>query len=337
MSRFFALLISLFISTAISGCQSEKEIAKPVDAASPTVLTANPGEVNIITSDIPLFWKMFDRESPLFTKLEVDPQYFQAGTPALSLFYKEKIKSSDAFSSLLNNRFDRRYYENIRANTLQIHQHKDEIITALEAFEKLYPPAKFTDITFVIGNLSTGGVLLPNGQIVIAAEMFSKEPGMNLSFLSPWHRSVLRTPAYLPVIVLHETIHLQQQMFFKPGQNATLLDRALLEGSADFITHQVLDFVLNPQLLEYGDAHEKELWRDFSKSMNQTQYGEWLYNGNAGTPNGRPADLGYYIGYKVAEQFYRQQKDKQKAIREIIRMQTGKEFLQRSGYADARK
>lgn len=335
MSRFLSLSIFILISFLAISCQPEKEIVK-ADAAVPSAtFTTNPTDVKLVTSDINLFWQMFDRESPLFTKLEVDPQYFDAGTPALSLFYDEKIKSSDAFSALLNNRFDRRYYEKIRANTLQIHQHKDEILGALEAFKKLYPAATFINITFVMGNLSTSGVLLPNGQIVIAAEMFSKEPGMDLSYLSPWHQSVLRSAKYLPIIVLHETVHLQQRKFFNPSQEGTLLDRALLEGSADFITHVVLDTVLNEQLLAYGDAHEKALWNAFRQSMDQTEYSRWLYNGNAGTESDQPADLGYYIGYKITEHYYQQHKDKAKAIRDIIRIKDGKTFLTKSGYADS--
>lgn len=326
------LFVALLFLTVT--CQSQEElIEKP--AYAPAVIKKNPENIKLITSDIDLFWKMFDRETPLFTKLEVDSQYFDAGTPALSLFYDEIIKSSDAFSQLLSNRFDRSYYKRIRDNTLAIDRRRKSIVNAFKAFKNIYPPAVFTDLTFVIGKLETGGTLLPNGQIVIAAEMFSK-PSKNtdLSYLSPWHQSVVRTSDYIPVIALHELVHLQQQRVAN-RQNATLLDRALLEGSAEFITYLVLNMHLNRALFSYGDAHEKELWDAFTQSMHKTNFSRWLYNGNAGSSNEKPADLGYYIGFKIAEFYYNKASDKKEAVRDIIQMKDGITFLKKSGYADS--
>lgn len=330
MSRFIALMSCLLLL----GCQS-KEVTKEDSSSTPATLKDTPEEIQFITSDIELFWKMYDREAPLFTKLEVDEQYFDAGTPALQSFYNEKIKSSDAFSNLLNNRFDRRYYESIRNSTLQIQKETDKILAAFEAFEERYPRAVFTDVVFVIGGLDTGGVLLPNRQIVISAEMFAKSPDTDTSYLSRWLQSVLRTPDYLPVIALHELIHLQQQQFGDNTENQTLLDRALLEGSADFVTHLILDKFLNQQQLAYGNSREKQLWNQFRKKMHQQNFTGWLYNGN--TSIDRPADLGYYIGFRIAEYYYNHTADKQQALRDIIEMKNGKDFLEKSGYADSFK
>lgn len=44
----------------------------------------------------------------------------------------------------------------------------------------------------------------------------------------------------------------------------------------------------------------------------------WLYNG--GDVKDKPADLGYYMGYKIAESYYNNSDDKNKAISEIIEM-----------------
>lgn len=334
LTQFMSRLIALACWLLLLGCQS-KEITKKKSSLTSAVLKDTPAEIQFITSDINLFWKMYDREAPLFTKLEVDEQYFDAGTHALQSFYNEKIKSSDAFANLLNNRFDRRYYESVRNKTLQIQEKTGEILAAFEAFEKRYPRAVFTNVVFVIGGLDTGGVLLPSGQIVITAEMFAKSPDTDTSYLSPWLQSVLHTPDYLPVIALHELIHLQQQQFGDNKENKTLLNRALLEGSADFITHLILDKFLNQELLVYGNPREEQLWNQFHKKMHQRNFSGWLYNGNAATD--QPADLGYYIGFKIAEYYYNNTADKQQALRDIIEMKNGKAFLEKSGYADSFK
>jgi hypothetical protein len=50
--------------------------------------------------------------------------------------------------------------------------------------------------------------------------------------------------------------------------------------------------------------------------------------------NGRPADLAYFIGYRIAEAYYRKTPDKAKAIADILNCGDPEKFLQQSGYAE---
>jgi hypothetical protein len=43
---------------------------------------------------------------------------------------------------------------------------------------------------------------------------------------------------------------------------------------------------------------------------------EWLYNGS--DVKGRPADPGYYVGFKISEAYCTKSKDKKRAIRDIL-------------------
>jgi uncharacterized protein YjaZ len=47
----------------------------------------------------------------------------------------------------------------------------------------------------------------------------------------------------------------------------------------------------------------------------------------------KPADLGYYVGYKICEAYYNQAKDKKQAVKDILTIQDYKQFLAKSGYA----
>lgn len=328
MKQFAALILVLLGVGA--GCRNTEQLVYKPD------FTENPEGVRLITSDIDVFWEMYDEEFPLFTPYEVTEYYIKAGTPALSLFFAKQGHSARTLSNYLNSRVDRQYYEKIRHETQQIQSHKGEIISALKTFKELYPPAVFTNITFIIGSLNTGGVVLSNGQIVIAAEMFSKTEEAEIEAFSHWVRSNLQTPEQLPAIIIHELVHLQQRQYAidndLPIGGRTLLDRALLEGGADFITYLVLDNFLNEELLAYGNSREKELWDKFQQNMNQRDLSKWLYNGNVASD--QPADLGYYIGFKIAQYYYQHSNDKQEAIREIIRMKDGQQFLNESGYAN---
>ena len=51
--------------------------------------------------------------------------------------------------------------------------------------------------------------------------------------------------------------------------------------------------------------------------------------------DGRPNDLGYFIGYRIAQAYYQRASDKSQAVRDIIAACRGdaRDFLARSGYA----
>ena len=48
----------------------------------------------------------------------------------------------------------------------------------------------------------------------------------------------------------------------------------------------------------------------------------------------RPADLGYYIGYKIAEAYYKNAADKKQAVKDILEIKDFNEFLKASKYEE---
>ena len=47
---------------------------------------------------------------------------------------------------------------------------------------------------------------------------------------------------------------------------------------------------------------------------------------------GKPADLGYFVGYKIAKEYYKNSKDKKQAVNDIIDMTNPLRFLELSKY-----
>lgn len=45
-----------------------------------------------------------------------------------------------------------------------------------------------------------------------------------------------------------------------------------------------------------------------------------------------PNDLGYWMGYKITEQYFKKAADKRKAIKELLDIKDYKAFLRKSGY-----
>jgi uncharacterized protein YjaZ len=172
--------------------------------------------------------------------------------------------------------------------------------------KELYPPAVFPDVYFVIGRFNSGGTSSRHG-LLIGAEMY-------------------RDPNRLPAIVSHELIHYQQRC-----EAPTLLEHSFLEGSADFIGEMISGTQINNAAHAYGLAHEHELWHEFVPHFADRELYPWMY----GTPpNGRPNDLGYFIGYRIAQAYYDKMSDKRQALRDIILAcgDATKEILRKSGY-----
>ena len=46
----------------------------------------------------------------------------------------------------------------------------------------------------------------------------------------------------------------------------------------------------------------------------------------------RPADLGYWVGYRIAQTYYENSADKTKAIHDILKVRNANGFLKKSGY-----
>jgi uncharacterized protein YjaZ len=133
-------------------------------------------------------------------------------------------------------------------------------------------------------------------------------------------------PSRLPAIVAHELIHFQQAP--TPGQR-TLLEQSFREGAANFVSEMIAGVHINTEAQHYGLAHEHELWLEFKEKMSGTNYSGWLY----GDPPGeRPADLGYFVGYRIAQAYYARSADKTAALRDIIRGLDASTVLARSGY-----
>ena len=85
------------------------------------------------------------------------------------------------------------------------------------------------------------------------------------------------------------------------------------------------------RLTPYALPREHDLWGEFKLAMHGTDTSQWLYDqGNETTD--RPGDLGYFIGYRIAEAFYERATDKRLALEAIIEVADSDMFLAQSGY-----
>jgi Predicted Zn-dependent protease (DUF2268) len=269
------------------------------------MFTGNPDSSVFLTRDIGNFWKAFDDFRKDTTKNPFGSEYIDIGSPGVKGFIPNRIESAEHLYTIVKQRSAD--YEKVRISTLRIREKEKQCRSAFYALKYWYPEARYPPVYFVIGAYNSGGTFNEDG-LFIGAE---KQSDIN----------------NVPYIVAHELIHFQQKNWM---ENPTLLQQSIIEGSADFIGELISGRNINQEANDYGNRNEERLCREFVSRMDSANYIDWLY-GVSGKDD-RPNDLGYWMGYKITEQYFRKSVDKKQAIIEITDIKDYKEFLQKSGF-----
>ena len=339
MRKLFAIAFCLAACAATAHAQ-----------AGEAPVNRDPEKVRFVTSDIDNFWRAFDlaaQEADAEKKAAVfQREYLDKGSAGLQDFVRLRIKSAKSLAETVGKL--PKFYASVRPATLRVARMEEEMRKTFRRFKRLYPAAAFPDVYFVIGVANTGGTASRSG-LLIGTELYglTKEtprdefPGWFKSFLPDVgdERELLRLVnraldtalkpvERLPSIVAHESCHFNQNY---PKQT-TVLEKSVQEGSCDLIAELAAGEVINPALKTYGDRHEAGLWRDFRAEMGGTDLSKWMYNGFR--IKDRPGDLGYYVGYKISREYYRNARDKRLAISDILNIKDFSAFLRRSRYGE---
>jgi hypothetical protein len=268
--------------------EESRRIAQGLVDTVRLVPTANPDSAQLVTSDIALFWSVLDRAPNDSLAVYLQRDYLERGSVGVRDFIPGRIMSAEDLASYVNGH--RARYDSSRAAKLDVNAAEREIRADFRRLKELYPPAVFPNVYFVVGRFNSGGTSTDHG-LLIGSEMY-------------------REASRLPGIVSHELIHYQQHC-----EAPTLLAHSFMEGSADFLGHLISGAEMNSPARTYGLAHEHQLWQEFTPHFADHDFYPWMY----GTPrDGRPNDLGYFIGSRIAEAYYNHASDKRQAIAEII-------------------
>jgi hypothetical protein len=302
-------------------------------------LPERPADAQFVTSDIENFWRAYDAGGDGGSATAYQRDYLSKASAGLRDFIVARNVTASSLVGMVS-AFPR-YFADIRPNTLRLASGGDGVVLArirdsYERIEALYPDAIFPPVTFLIGRFSTGGTVRETG-ILIGTEFYGLDDDTPTDELELFQRTFVRPVDSIPVIVAHEHAHVLQSrargLLAKPAK--TLLDQALLEGSADFVGELASGTNVNAWLIPYAETREAALWDEFQLEMNGTDLSRWLYNQSTATAD-RPGDLGYFIGYRITKAYYDRTADKTAALREIVEMRDGAAFLTASGYNGGR-
>ena len=135
-------------------------------------------------------------------------EYFSKASKALFFYQKFKIQSSShQFAFRVEDK--KEYFQSILPNLEQLNSQEKILREYFHKFENLYPDAVFPDVYFAVGCFNAGGTSSPFG-LIIGAEMHTKMDNSDLSNFSNWEKKVVRDFSNLPLITIHELVHIQQ-------------------------------------------------------------------------------------------------------------------------------
>jgi hypothetical protein len=290
-------------------------------------------QFKIITSDVKNFWNAYDKlQNGKDFKDSINilqKYYFDKATPEFKKFVQLRTLNAKDFVEHI--KFEPKFWKTIRPLTINIENKTDKIHYVYNEMSKLYPEFKAPNICFAISGLQTGGTT-SKGLILIGTEIASVNPkSVDISEVNGFMQKVFENSnGDIVAMIAHELVHTQQPD--GDNQDESLLSQAIIEGSADFIGSLIYGkIIMNKAIYEYGEKNEKQLWKEFykdvidNKSIDDT---DWFYDYNSN----RPADLGYYLGFKIVESYYNKSKNKKEAIKNIIQMKNPYKFLEKSGY-----
>jgi len=287
-------------------------------------LTDDPDAAPIVTSDIDLFWSIYDANDGAPSGGVLKREYLKVGSQGVKDFIKYRIESGKKLAATIKAK--RANYEVVRPYTLRIKEMVPSIRRYYHRFKELYPATVYPAAYFVIGRRNSGGTTGPES-LIMGAEMFGDTAG------TP--KAVIDFKG-IPETVIHELVHYQQKYDFS---GAKLSAYVIGEGSADFLAAVVLEKDLaNHFLDDYAKPKTKEIWALFQAQRSRTNSSGWLYGGNVNKlfPDA-PNDLGYWLGFQICRAYYEKATDKKQAIHDILNIKDFDAFVTDSGYPEEMK
>lgn len=280
----------------------------------------NQSNQNIITSDVDNFWNAYDKivstkDSVLQYKY-LDSLYIKKGTLGLKGIMQVRNYTPEDYINAIHN-FPK-FWTSIRKNTLKATNNVEELNNGIEKIRVIYPELKPAKIYFTIGALRTNGTTI-DSLVLIGSELaMSDKNTISSEFegdLGIGRRIFFDSNPIDDLVLLnvHEYVHTQQ----KPRVD-NLLTYVLHEGIAEFASVIAMGVPSAAPAINYGKQNEKVKQKFEEQMFYGNNIHHWLWSDFKNEFETR--DLGYYIGYAIAEINYNNAVNKQAAIKEMIEL-----------------
>lgn len=275
-----------------------------------------PQGPEIRTSDVDRFYALYDATGgqPSAAALQA---YIDGGTDGFRAFARMRNTTGERIALAIEKQ--PAVYQQAKRCAEALPQVKSRLATALARLKRLYPEASLPPVTLAVGRGKPVGTADANG-VMIGQEALCAADFMNPDIEDRFVH-----------VIAHEYVHVQQSRFSPENPEERVLKAALIEGGAEFIGELVSGSVGYKHLPPLVKGREKQFETRFLADVEVPAIGSaWLYN-HPGTAE-HPADLGYWIGYRIAKAYYRQARDKGRALRDLIELRDPRAILEASGW-----
>jgi hypothetical protein len=293
---------SLFVAGAIG------VLAGRVDAAP---------SVEVRTSDVDLFYRIYDSARRAPTGQELQSEYIDAGSDGVRQFVPHRIKSGNDLAAMIAKSPD--VYVRARDCMSVLPAVKAKLAGAFQKLSEIDPEATFPPVTILVGRNNSGGTTGKSGVLI----------GLEVVCRASWLQPDLMDRLYH--LIAHEYGHVEQ--FPEGGEDSapdTVLRQSLIEGGAELIAELISGQVSEVYLQQWTKGRERAFDEEFLKEQDSKDLSHWLYNG-PGTPE-KPGDLGYWIGYRICKAYYLKATDKRLAMKTLLELKDPKAILSDSGW-----
>ena len=271
-----------------------------------------------ISSDIPNFWHAYDAIQATTDSAEqiqlLQNLYLKPGSEGLAALQLVRDYTAEQYLQYIHDAPG--LWNSIRHNTLHVSDHYEAITHDLEKLRDIYPALQPAPIYFLIGAFRTGGTV-HEGKVLIGCELSLADKNTNYSELPAWRQPFYRdnTPVNdLALLCTHEYVHTQQRELVH-----NLLSKCLYEGIAEFVSCKATGKPSTLPAIKFGKENQAKVVEQFVKDMYVTTYDyNWMWGENRNDFKVR--DLGYYIGYEIAESYVNKASDTRKAIADLIEL-----------------
>jgi hypothetical protein len=283
---------------------------------------------DIITKDVLNFWEAVDSlkencdTTQIFQNLVID-----RATKEFKIFIKQWKMTAKDYTY---------YYR-------QLIKDENAIRQTVDNFRKIYPNYVDASICISIGNFTTGGttsiihedILNHNKFVYIGLEYHGLDSSTVIIELPASTQDYVSRSNFYRTII-HELVHIQQEThgykIAKTYYGDNLSALILREGIPDFISKLVYPFGNNGDNYNYGIQNEEKLKTKLRNEIYGSDFSYWIYNNN--TVSDQPRDLGYFMGSRIANSYFKNISTTTINVTELIEIKSAKKFIKKSKYFD---
>lgn len=291
---------------------------------TPTTKKTTPTPAQMVfTADVENFWVAHDKiratkDASKHLRI-LHEEFLDKGTPGLTAIMQARRYRPQEYVDMINNY--PKLWKSIREQTFLYKGLSQDIDGGIERLKAIYPDLKPAQVYFTIGVFRTGGTTMDNKVLIGVETGFGdkhvdvSELPDSLDYIKRFWAAKDKPVDNFALTNVHEYVHTQQRQ----NLEANLLGVCVFEGIAEFVSTLAMGLDISPApAVHYGKQNAKAVRDAFEKDLFSHDYGFWVWSDANNKFNTR--DLGYYIGYEMAEKYYAKAENKKTAIKEMIEL-----------------